>query len=122
MGTLRPNDRENGLRCSKTTFTDFDKRKKPTTTMKSYKNFSKGNNNKKIGSKKKPPPFAAASSFNAAAAAKRKQIEVSAESARSRVRVFGEEASSGGVFWDRIVKFGFEEGRFFGGGGEERAR
>ncbi len=69
--------------ASKTTFTDFDKRKKPTTTMKSYKNFSKGNNNK-IGSKKKPPPFAAASSFNVAAAVAKKkaQIEVSAKKAQ----------------------------------------
>jgi hypothetical protein len=63
--------------ASKTTFTDFDKRKKPTTMMKRYKNFSKGNNNNKIGSKKKPPPFAAASSFNVAAAvAKKKAQEV----------------------------------------------
>lgn len=70
--------------ASKTTFTDFDKRKKPTTTMKSYKNFSKGNNNNKIGSKKKPPPFAAASSFNVAAAVAKKkaQIEVSAKKAQ----------------------------------------
>ena len=69
--------------ASKTTFTDFDKRKKPTTTTKSYKNFSKGNNNK-IGSKKKPPPFAAASSFNVAAAVAKKkaQIEVSAKKAQ----------------------------------------
>ena len=70
--------------ASKTTFTDFDKRKKPTTTMKRYKNFSKGNNNNKIGSKKKPPPFAAASSFNVAAAVAKKkaQIEVSANKAQ----------------------------------------
>ena len=70
--------------ASKTTFTDFDKRKKPTTTMKRYKNFSKGNNNNKIGSKKKPPPFAAASSFNVAAAVAKKkaQIEVSAKKAQ----------------------------------------
>ena len=68
--------------ASKTTFTDFDKRKKTTTTVKSYKNFSKGNNNK-IGSKKKPPPFAA-SSFNVAAAVAKKkaQIEVSAKKAQ----------------------------------------
>ena len=70
--------------ASKTTFTDFDKRKKPTTTTKKYKNFSKGNNNNKIGSKKKPPPFAAASSFNVAAAVAKKkaQIEVSAKKAQ----------------------------------------
>ena len=70
--------------ASKTTFTDFDKRKKPTTTTKRYKNFSKGNNNNKIGSKKKPPPFAAASSFNVAAAVAKKkaQIEVSAKKAQ----------------------------------------
>ena len=70
--------------ASKTTFTDFDKRKKPTTTMKRYKNFSKGNNNNKIASKKKPPPFAAASSFNVAAAVAKKkaQIEVSAKKAQ----------------------------------------
>jgi len=69
--------------ASKTTVTDFDKRKKPTTTTKSYKNFSKGNNNK-IGSKKKPSPFAAASSFNVAAAVAKKkaQIEVSAKKAQ----------------------------------------
>ena len=70
--------------ASKTTFTDFDKRKKPTTTTKRYKNFSKGNNNNKIASKKKPPPFAAASSFNVAAAVAKKkaQIEVSAKKAQ----------------------------------------
>jgi hypothetical protein len=53
---------------------------------------------------------------------KQDDAEKRAQSARSRVRVFGEEAS-GGVFRDRIVKLGFEErSRFFGFGGEERAR
>jgi len=111
--------------ASKTTFTDFDKRKKPTTTMKRYKNFSKGNNNNKIASKKKPPPFAAASSFNVAAAVAKKKAQIEVSAKKAQEVGFGSSARkpAGGVFRDRIVKLGFEErSRFFGFGGEERAR